>query len=133
MKWLFFKPIKVSWSIITQKNKTKTKEKVCRGNWKVSKNRGIFKHIWWVVIQEILMFRMLRNTLKDGLCCLRNESVSMKVFPLNMHEATDVRSGQAHMFPPRSTTEGHFRAKFGSEADRSLKDHPKCYLNKHWC
>ena len=27
------------------------------------------------------------NTLKDGLCYLRNESVSMKVFLLNMHEA----------------------------------------------
>ena len=32
------------------------------------------------------MFRMLWNTLKDGLCYLRNESVSMKVFLLNMHE-----------------------------------------------
>ena len=29
---------------------------------------------------------MLWNTLKDGLCYLRNESVSMKVFLLNMHE-----------------------------------------------
>ena len=34
------------------------------------------------------MFRMLWNTLKDGLCHLRNESVSMKVFLLNKHEAT---------------------------------------------
>ena len=41
------------------------------------------------VIQEKLMFRMLWNTLKDGLCYLGNESASMKVFPLNMHEATD--------------------------------------------
>ena len=32
------------------------------------------------------MFRMLWNTLIDGLCYLRNESVSMKVFLLNMHE-----------------------------------------------
>ena len=32
------------------------------------------------------MFRMLWNTLKDGLCYLQNESVSMKVFLLNMHE-----------------------------------------------
>ena len=32
------------------------------------------------------MFRMLWNTLKDGLCHLRNKSVSMKVFPLNMLE-----------------------------------------------
>ena len=32
------------------------------------------------------MFRMLWNTLKDGPCYLRNESVSMKVFLLNMHE-----------------------------------------------
>ena len=35
------------------------------------------------------------------------------------------------MFPPRSITEGHFRAKFASEAGRILTDHPKCYLNKH--
>ena len=78
------------------------------------------------------MFRMLWNILKDRLCFLRNESVSMKVSPLNMHEATDfIRSEQAHLFPPRSTTAGHFRAKFASEADRSLTDHPKCYLNKH--
>ena len=134
VKWLFFKPIKIFWSIVAQKNKTKAKEKVCRSNWKVSKSRGIFKHIWWDVIQEILMFRMLWNILKDGLCFLRNESVSMKVSLLNMHEATDfIRSEQAHLFPPRSTTAGHFRAKFASEADRSLTDHPKCYLNKHWC
>ena len=32
------------------------------------------------------MFRMLWNTIKDGLCYLRNESVSMKDFLLNMHE-----------------------------------------------
>ena len=31
------------------------------------------------------MFRMLWNALKDGLCYLRNQSVSMKVFLLNMH------------------------------------------------
>ena len=43
------------------------------------------------------MFRTLWNTLKDGLCCLRNEIVSMNVFPLNMHEAMDfIRSGKAH-------------------------------------
>ena len=49
------------------------------------------------VIQEKLMFRMLWNTPEDGLCCLRNESVSMKVFPLSIHEATDfIRSGQVH-------------------------------------
>ena len=35
------------------------------------------------------MFRMLWNTLKDGICYLRNESISMKVCLLNMHEATD--------------------------------------------
>ena len=40
---------------------------------------------------------MLWNTLKDGLCYLRNESVSMKAFLLNMHEATDfICSGQAY-------------------------------------
>ena len=32
------------------------------------------------------MFRMLWNTLKDGLWYLQNESVPMKVFLLNMHE-----------------------------------------------
>ena len=32
------------------------------------------------------MFGMLWNTLKDGLCYLRNESVSMKVFLLNMYK-----------------------------------------------
>ena len=35
------------------------------------------------------MFRMLWKTLKDGLHYLRNESVSMEVFLLNMYEATD--------------------------------------------
>ena len=35
------------------------------------------------------------------------------------------------MFPPQRTTEGYFRAKFASELDRSLADHPKYYLNKH--
>ena len=38
------------------------------------------------VIREKLMFRMLWNTLKDGLCSLQNESVSMKVFLLNMQQ-----------------------------------------------
>ena len=72
-----------------RKNKTKAKvKKVCRSNWKIAKNRGIIKHIWREVIQEKLMFRILWNTLKDGLCHLRNESVSMKVFLLNIHEAT---------------------------------------------
>ena len=32
------------------------------------------------------MLRILWNTLKDGLCYLRNEIVSMKVFFLSMHE-----------------------------------------------
>ena len=32
------------------------------------------------------MFRILWNTLKDGLCYLRNESVSLKFFLLNMHK-----------------------------------------------
>ena len=32
------------------------------------------------------MFRMLWNTLKDGFHHLQNESVSMKVFLLDMHE-----------------------------------------------
>ena len=36
------------------------------------------------------MFRMLWNTLKDGLCHLRNESESMKVFLLNMHEVRNL-------------------------------------------
>ena len=97
MKWLFFKPIKLFWSIVTQKNKTKTKVKVCRSNWKITKNRGILKHIWQEVIQEKLMFRMLWNTLNDGLCYLRNKSVSMKIFLLNKHESTDfIWSGQAY-------------------------------------
>ena len=44
------------------------------------------------------MFRMLWNTLKDGLPYLQNESVFMKVFLLNMDEATDfICSGQAYM------------------------------------
>ena len=43
------------------------------------------------------MFRMLGNTLKDGLCYLRNESVSINVFILIMHEATDfIWSGQTY-------------------------------------
>ena len=60
-----FKPVKIFWSISN-----------CRSNWKVSKNRGILKHIWWEVIREKLMFSMLWNTLKDGLCYPRSESVS---------------------------------------------------------
>ena len=32
------------------------------------------------------MFRVLWNTRKDGICYLLNESVSMKVFFLKMHE-----------------------------------------------
>ena len=40
---------------------------------------------------------MLWNTLKDGLCYLQNESLSMKFFLLNMHETTDFTwSGQAY-------------------------------------
>ena len=40
---------------------------------------------------------MLWNTPKDGLCYLRNESVSTKVFLLDMHKATDfIWSGQAY-------------------------------------
>ena len=51
----------------------------------------------WEVIREKLMFRMLWNTLKDGLCYLRNESASMNVFLLNIHEATDfIRSRKAY-------------------------------------
>ena len=77
------------------------------------------------------MFIMLWNTVKIGPCCLRNESVSMKVFLLNMYVATDfIQSGQGHMFPPQSTTEDHFKAKFSSAADRILTD-LQCYLNKH--
>ena len=57
----------------------------------------IVKHIRWKVIQEKLMFRMLWNTFKDGLCYLRHENVCMKVSLLNMHEATDfTRSGKAY-------------------------------------
>ena len=34
-----------------RKTKQKQKqEKVCRSNWKITKNRGILKHIWWEVI-----------------------------------------------------------------------------------
>ena len=70
---------------------------VCGSNWKMSKNRGILKHIWWEVIPEKLMFRMLWNTLKDGLCCLWNESVYI-VSLLNLHQAADfIWSGQAYM------------------------------------
>ena len=32
------------------------------------------------------MSRILWNTLKEGLCYLQNEGVSIKVFLLNMHE-----------------------------------------------
>ena len=42
------------------------------------------------------MFRMFWN-IKDGLHYLGNESVSMKVFILNMHETMDfIRSGQSY-------------------------------------
>ena len=82
-------------SHIEKQNKIK---KVCRSTWKISKNRGILKYIWPKVIREKLMFRMLWNTLKDGLCCLRNESVST-VSLLNTQEATDfIWSGQGTSF-----------------------------------
>ena len=75
----------------------KNKRKDLSSNWKITKNRGILKHMWWEVIQEKLMFRMLWNTLKDGFCYVRNESVSMKVFLLNMHKATAfIWSGQGY-------------------------------------
>ena len=35
------------------------------------------------------------------------------------------------MFPPWSTTEDHFRAKFASKTGWTLTDYPKCYLNEH--
>ena len=35
--------------------------------------------MWWEVIWEKLMFKMLWNTHKDGLCYLRNESVPWKI------------------------------------------------------
>ena len=70
---------------------------ICQSNWKISKTREILKQIWWEVIREKLMFRMLWNTLKDGLCYLRNECISMNVFLLIMHEAMDfIWSGQAY-------------------------------------
>ena len=65
-------------------------------NWNSSKNREILKHIWQKVIREKLMFTMLGNSLKDGLRCLQNESVSIVSF-LNMLEAADfIWSGQAY-------------------------------------
>ena len=83
----------------TKKNKKrKSKKRFVGLNWKIPENRGILKHIWWEVIQEKLMFRMLWNTLRDGLHHLQNESVSMKVFPLSMHGAIDfIWSGQSYM------------------------------------
>ena len=67
-----------------KQNKSKSKD--CWSNCKIARNRGILKHRWWEVIWEKVMFRMLWNTLKDGLRYLQNESVSMKVFLLNIHE-----------------------------------------------
>ena len=67
MKRLFFEPIKVFWSIAAQKNKTK----------------------------QMLIFGILWNTLKDGLCYLGNGSVSLKVFLLNMYEV-QIQSGKAY-------------------------------------
>ena len=85
----------IFWSIVThKKNQKKPKEMVCGINWKISEKRGLLKHIWREVIREKLMFRMLWNTLKDGLHYQRNESVSIKVFLLNMHKATDFISSR---------------------------------------
>ena len=81
-----------------KQNKNKSNKKVCQINWKISKNRRILKHMSWEVIREKLMFRILWSTLKDGLHYPRNEIVSMKVFLLNMLEATDsIWSGQFYM------------------------------------
>ena len=39
----------------------------------------------------------VQNTIKDGLCYLQYESVSMKVFLLNMHKVRDfIQSGKAY-------------------------------------
>ena len=46
-------------------------------------SREIFK-LWHG--NSCFAFKILWNTLKDGLCYLQNETVSMKVFLLNMHE-----------------------------------------------
>ena len=35
------------------------------------------------------------------------------------------------MFPALSTTGGHSRGTFASEAVKSLTDHPKCYLKRN--
>ena len=64
-------------------NKNKSKKRFVGVTEKYLKTE---ESLWWEVIREKLMFRMLWNTLKDGLCYLRNESVSMKVFFLKMHE-----------------------------------------------
>ena len=43
------------------------------------------------------MFRMLWNILKDGVHYLQNESVPMKIFLPNLHEATYfIQSGQSY-------------------------------------
>ena len=131
---MFFKPIKVSWSIVAQKNKTKAKEKVCRSNWKVSKNRGIFKRIWWEVIQEILMFRMLWNILGGWALFLAEWKCIHESFPSEHARSYGFYSIWASPLSPTTKHNwGHFRAKFASEADRDLRYHPKCYWNKHWC
>ena len=100
---VFFKPIKIFWSIVTQKNKTKQINKKSNKRFvgvaeKYLKVEEYLKHIWWELIWEKLMFRMLWNTPKDGLCYLQNDSVSMKVFLLSMHKATDfIWSREAYM------------------------------------
>ena len=98
MKRLFFKPIKIFWSIVTQKNKQKqSKKRFAAVTKKYLKIEYFFdgKHIWWEVIWEKLMSRMLWNTLKYGLHYLQNKSVSIKVFLLNMHKARNfIWSGQ---------------------------------------
>ena len=43
-----------------------------------SKNREIYRHI---VIREELLFKLLKNLLKDWFCYLRNESVSCRISP----------------------------------------------------
>ena len=62
-----------------------------------------------------------------------NLKMYVKGFPGLCYNAADegFKCRICEMLPTRSTTGGHSRGKFASEAAKSQTDHPKCYLKGH--
>ena len=80
VKWLFFMPIKAFWSIVAQKDQTKTKVR-----------KGL-----WEVIREKLMFRMIWNTLKDGLLLAKWNCIHENFLSEHARSTAFIRFGKAY-------------------------------------